>query len=195
MTDREGEGSGAAPPSLAGAQRLLLEAVLTDGTLPGTDAPARLPDLRMITGRPPVLLAAEHLADPAVVEGLPVAVQVQPEAELRAGGDRPHLAYLAFGPPVWEGDTLRLVLHGRVVPAAGQHPLGLSGIQVRLRPSAAAGRSRLRRHSSRPDRGRDRRPGREPSLDDHDGQWCRDVCDGRHTDAVTGGTVEAGRTC
>jgi hypothetical protein len=35
---------------------------------------------------------------------------------------------------VEEGDTLLLALHGKVVPpAAGQHPLGLSGIQVRLR--------------------------------------------------------------
>jgi hypothetical protein len=134
VTDPAGQGSGGAPAGLAEAQRLLLEAVLTERPLPGTDAPVRLPDLRMITRHPPVILAAEHLADPAVAERLPVAVELRPEAELGAGGDRPHLAYLAFGPPVEEGDTLLLALHGKVVPpAAGQHPLGLSGIQVRLR--------------------------------------------------------------
>jgi hypothetical protein len=134
VTDPAGEGSGGAPAGLAEAQRLLLEAVLSERPLPGTDAPVRLPDLRMITGRPPVVLAAEPLADPAVAEGLPVAVELRAEAELRAGGDRPQLAYLAFGPPLEEGDTLLLTLHGKVVSrASGQHPLGLSGIRVRLR--------------------------------------------------------------
>ncbi len=128
--------------SLAEAQRLLLGAVLSGTGLSGGNSPVRLPDLSFVLARTPVTVAAENLAGPQAVEGLPVAVQVRSQAALREGDECSDVAYLAFEPPVREGDTLLLVLQVRLLPAdPGRHPLGLSGLQVRLREAGGRWRA------------------------------------------------------
>lgn len=117
---------------IAHLQRLVLEAVLGNRPLPGATRGVEMPDIAMLRREPSVLVADEHLADPAAVEALPLHARVVSQEELRgevrARGD---VSYLRFAAPESRDGKVRLVLELRIATREPGRPmLGLSGIQV-----------------------------------------------------------------
>jgi hypothetical protein len=128
-------GSKLSDEALGHLQETLLRAVLSRELLPGGRQAVELPDLSFVLRQPVVLLSNENLARSASLEGLPIPVHVLSQEEMveeaRQHGD---IAYLHFQPAQQEDDAVGVTLETKIIPQdAGQHALGLSGVQVWFR--------------------------------------------------------------
>ena len=116
-------------------QEIVLRAVLEGKPLPGSSQAIRFPDLAFVQRHESIYVAAEEMKGKVAAGGAPKPVRIVPLAALRTkakeGGG---LAYLQFGPPHIEADSVELTLEGRMATADPKEPsLGLSSIHVKFR--------------------------------------------------------------
>lgn len=122
--------------TVAHLQDVLLKAALLNQTLPGSSRPLRLSDLSFILRHPHIYLSDANLAGKISDEGLPKPLRVVSQEELqKLARDEGDVAYLQFRAPEQLDDgAIRLTLEGKLVTQdPGQHPMGLSSIQVKFR--------------------------------------------------------------
>ena len=113
-----------------------MKAALLNEPLPGSSRPTRLSDLDFILRHPNIYLSEENLAGKISGEGLPKPLHITSDEELRKeAAEQGDVAYLHFRPAEQlDDDTIRLTLEGKFLTRdPGQHPLGLSSLQVKFR--------------------------------------------------------------
>jgi hypothetical protein len=123
------QGSGAITPDEIRALQLRVAQSLIHGErVPGGADRVQFPDARFFAERGDTPVSDEHLAGPtrsrtAANSGASVRVLAEDEI-LQTARDHGDLPYLTFAPPVVEGSTLTLTVHGRVAPADPQQRPG-----------------------------------------------------------------------
>jgi hypothetical protein len=135
MPKRNSESS---PPrkTVAHLQEVLLKAALLNQPLPGGGRPVRLSDLSFILRHQFIYVSDVNLAGEISDEGLPKPLRTVSKEEVqKLARDEGDLAYLQFRPAEeLEDGVIRLTLEGRLATQdPGQHPMGLSSIQVKFR--------------------------------------------------------------
>jgi hypothetical protein len=130
-------GVGAAEPAeeaLRTLQEGLLQAVLLERPLAGTERPLAFPDRAFLLRQPEIPLLDENLAPGLAVAETPRPLRIvspQVLSELAAGGE---VAYLHFHPAAVEGDDVTLTLEARLAaPEPARPTLGLSTVRATFR--------------------------------------------------------------